>query len=381
MSASNGRANVSISGGHAIGEQPNKQSRHRHQSGSLIRKNGSWHARYYDDLGQHSAVLGRLKDFPTKKSIASHFEQFMAEVNQTMLGTDDPLFVPFVEDVYFPALRLEKSTVGAYQDMWRLHVRNRVERITLGEFAPTDGYKLLESVAKEGLSRTTVAHIKHFLSGIYAFARQNGHFSSANPIAGLKLPKAKPPEDTYAYSLVEEQTMMSSLSGMARVAVAVASWTGLDKGELEGLRWEDLKNGDLYVQRKVWEGHVKNPKTEARKAPVPVITPLAELLAKYHVQCGSPTEGWLFAASRGTKPIRLSNIARRHIIPNLPKGAWHGWHAFRRGLATNLRAMGVPDDIIQRVLRHGDISTAQRFYSKTLDQTVRDAMRKFGQSV
>jgi integrase len=53
----------------------------------------------------------------------------------------------------------------------------------------------------------------------------------------------------------------------------------------------------------------------------------------------------------------------------------------RRGLATNLRAMGIPDDVIQRVLRHGDIATAQRFYSKTLDITVRTAMEKFGQSV
>ena len=45
--------------------------------------------------------------------------------------------------------------------------------------------------------------------------------------------------------------------------------------------------------------------------------------------------------------MRLDNLAKRSIIPNLPEGiAWHGWHAFRRGLATNLRAMGTPDDIM-----------------------------------
>jgi len=384
MSASNGRANGFTSGGRVTAEQITKN--HRHQKGNLLKRHGSWHARYYDVDGQHSAVLAKVKDFPTKQSILPHFNSFMAEVNQSMLGADDPLFVPFVEDVYFPSLRLEKSTVSAYQDIWRIHIQKRVSQITLSEFTPVDGYRLLEAVAKDGFSRNTVAHIKHFLSGIYSWARQNGHFTSANPMTGLKLPKSKPPKDTYAYSLDEERAIMAAIFGetgvsMAKVAVAVASWTGLDMGELEGLRWEDFKNGDLYVTRKIWEGNIKLPKTEQRKAPVPVIAPLAKLIAEYREQCGSPAEGWLFPASRGDMPTRMVNLARRHIIPKLPKGAWHGWHAFRRGLATNLRAMGVPDDVIQRILRHGDITTAQRFYSKTLDTTVRTAMEKFGQSV
>jgi len=115
MSASNGRANGFTSGGRVTAEQITKN--HRHQKGSLLKRHGSWHARYYDVDGQHSAVLAKVKDFPTKQSILPHFNSFMAEVNQSMLGADDPLFVPFVEDVYFPSLRLEKSTVSAYQDI------------------------------------------------------------------------------------------------------------------------------------------------------------------------------------------------------------------------------------------------------------------------
>jgi integrase len=379
MSGSNGLANGSISGGNVAVEK-----RHRHQKGQLLKRHCSWHVRYYDGAGQHSAVLGKVKEFPTKQSIQPHFETFMVEVNQKMLGTDDPLFVPFVDDVYFPSLRLEKSTVAGYQDIWRVHVSPRVNQFTLSEFTPVEGYRLLEAVARGGLSRTTVAHIKHFVSGIFAFARQYGHFVGANPMTGLKLPKAKPPKETYAYSVDEERTMMNSLTGMARVAVAVASWTGLDKGEIEGLRWEDFRNGDLHVTRKIWDGNIKLPKTEARQAAVPVIKPLREVLERYRLECGSPTEGWLFPSNRTDKslPMRMDNLAPRHIVPNLPKEvAWHGWHSFRRGLATSLRANGVPDDVIQRVLRHGDISTSQRYYSKTLDVTVRTAMDEFGQSV
>jgi len=353
---------------------------HRYQKGSLRKRYGAWNVRYYDGVGQHSATLGRVSQYPRKQDILPTFTDFMRQVNDQMLGTNDPVFEHLVDGVYLPSLRLSQSTIDGYKDIWRLHVQNHVSGMTLSQLRPSDVSRLLEKIAASGKSRTTIQHIKHFISGVYAWARQQGHFDGANPVTGIKLPKAKAPEDTYAYSFAEERAMLDVLTGMAKAAVAVASWTGLDKGEIEGLRWEDFKNGDLYVTRKVWEGTVKDPKTEQRRAPVPVIDPLKQVVTEYRVEQGNPVEGWVFPASRGDKPLRMDNLARRAIIPKLPECVeWHGWHAFRRGLATNLRSLGVPDDVIQRVLRHGDIATAQRFYSKTLDNTVRRAMEKLGE--
>jgi len=56
--------------------------------------------------------------------------------------------------------------------------------------------------------------------------------------------------------------------------------------------------------------------------------------------------------------------------------AWKGWHAYRRGLATNLHALGVDDKTIQVILRHEDVSTTQRSYIKTPPRIVTDAMAK-----
>jgi hypothetical protein len=44
---------------------------------------------------------------------------------------------------------------------------------------------------------------------------------------------------------------------------------------------------------------------------------------------------------------------------------WHGWHAGRRGLGSNLYRLGVPDMVIQRILRHANMSTTARYYIKT----------------
>jgi hypothetical protein len=62
------------------------------------------------------------------------------------------------------------------------------------------------------------------------------------------------------------------------------------------------------------------------------------------------------------KPVNLDALATDVIRPALDKQRlqWHGWHAFRRGLATNLHRLAVQDEIIQRILRHSNIGVTQK---------------------
>ena len=55
---------------------------------------------------------------------------------------------------------------------------------------------------------------------------------------------------------------------------------------------------------------------------------------------------------------------------------WHGWHAARRGLGSNLYRLGVPDMVIQRILRHANVSTTATYYIKTAADDVRNAMTR-----
>ncbi len=65
-------------------------------------------------------------------------------------------------------------------------------------------------------------------------------------------------------------------------------------------------------------------------------------------------------------PVSVEYIAREVIKPKLEALGmeWHGWHAFRRGLATNLHALGVSDIVIQAILRHSDVSVTRQSYIK-----------------
>jgi hypothetical protein len=52
---------------------------------------------------------------------------------------------------------------------------------------------------------------------------------------------------------------------------------------------------------------------------------------------------------------------RRHVqlLGRLVGICWHGWHGFRRGIASNLYELGANDNVVQRILRHAKTTRDQ----------------------
>jgi integrase len=91
---------------------------------------------------------------------------------------------------------------------------------------------------------------------------------------------------------------------------------GLRAGEIEGLLWENYRDGAIFVSRSIWKGLVSDPKTRKGRASVPVIRPLAERLEIHRLRCGSPAAGPIFVNMRG-KPLALGSVVKRSILPAL----------------------------------------------------------------
>jgi len=152
----------------------------------------------------------------------------------------------------------------------------------------------------------------------------------------------------------------------------------LREGEIRGQWWED-DNGDvLNIRRSVWRTHL-NDETKTHEddddpGVVPIIEPLRVVLEAIKPEIAS---GWMFPNTIGGA-LDLDNLADRVVKPVFKANGlkWKGWHAYRRGLATNLHELGVPDKVIQAILRHEDVSTTQRSYIKTVPRVVTDAMKQ-----
>ena len=161
----------------------------------------------------------------------------------------------------------------------------------------------------------------------------------------------------------------------AATVVASAAFTGARKVNCVGFCGR-LDGKQIRITQALWRNTVKQPKSKASKAPVPVITRLRERLDTLRAIQGNPQSGPIFPNSRH-KPMCLDKLARDVIRPILEKAdvAWYGWHAFRRGLATNLHKLGVQDKVIQAILRHANVSMAQRCYIKVAAPEAVAAMR------
>ena len=166
--------------------------------------------------------------------------------------------------------------------------------------------------------------------------------------------------------------MLAMLREPARTVVLCAALTGLRKSELMGLRWQDFNGHELTVNRSIWNGQESEPKTRRSRAPIPVVKQLADALEAHKLRAGILAQPDLpiFQAGNG-KPLRLDNLAKRVIAP---VSSWHGWHAFRRGLATNLHALGVPDKEIQAILRHSNVGLTMNVYVKSVSESQVSAM-------
>jgi integrase len=363
----------------------------RHQRGYLYRKSECWYVRYYDTAPDGKRVQKAHKlarctgEYRTKTAARGLADEFLAPLN----SVDQPSAVTlkeFVESTYFPSIEREKraSTLHGYQSLWNGYLAENVRNVQIRHFRTSDGERILGEIAQQcDLNVTTLRHIKAFLSGVFRYAKRQGILVTENPIRDVMVPRARPAGETYAYSFAEVGRMLELLPEPAATIVAAAAFTGARRGELRGFSWEDYDGKEIRISRAYWRDTVAEPKTVRSKAPVPVIPQLAERLNRLRKAAGDQVGGLMFPAAHNKDvisplPIDLDALARDVIIPTLKDTglAWHGWHAFRRGLATNLHQLGVQDKVIQRILRHSNVAVTQACYIKTADADVQRAMEQ-----
>jgi integrase len=168
----------------------------------------------------------------------------------------------------------------------------------------------------------------------------------------------------------------------------LALTTGLRRGELLGLRWDDidLDSRQLHVRRALQriEGKLRmvEPKTHTSRRSV-VLPQLAVRALREHrkrqnrerLRLGEAWQehGLVFASSIGT-PIEPRNINRRWDELRVRVGLdWLRLHDLRHACATFLLAAGVPSRTIMEVLGHSEIGVTMNVYAHVLPELRQEA--------
>jgi integrase len=230
---------------------------------------------------------------------------------------------------------LERSTRTRYADVHALHIAPTLDDVPLNGLTVGVLRRWQARLIAEGMKPGTVHKCRTFLSSVLRHAAE-AEAIPANPLALVRAPRAEHREQVRPLAPVTVERVRSGLDVERAAIVSVLAYAGLRPGELRALRWGDVRERTILVQRGADpDGKAKATKTRAVRT-VRLLAPLAADLREWRMASGRPGDGAL-------------------VFPGREGEAWtkDDWDVFRRrGWGTACRRAGI--DVVPRPydLRH-----------------------------
>jgi integrase len=295
---------------------------------------------------------------------------------------------------------LKPTTLASYRWICQSYLVPRLGQVQLQKLAPPDVVVFLDSFSKEpgrgGKRRSarTIALTHRVLSLALAHAVRAGVIAR-NPAEGARqdLPRGEASAERKVWTLEQFAAFLDATVNDPLYSLwALAATTGLRRGELCGLRWDDVDLGanSLTVRHcRVMVHGVpmdSTPKTSAGQRTIGLDESTVALLAEHRQRqeakelacpagfwCG---EGHVFTDDIG-RPLVPENVtkefARAVRRAGLPQVRLHDT---RHSHATALLRAGVDVKVVAGRLGHSSTSVTQNVYQHRVEQLDRAAAEK-----
>jgi len=204
-------------------------------------------------------------------------------------------------------------------------------------------------------------------------------FTDRNPISKVRQGGKRLGTPT-RLNVIQLCRLLEVLPARERLMVLLDFGTGLRRGELSGLRWEDVncEERELTPMRSIVKQHIGDLKTESSGKSIPLDEELiAELLA-WRKETPYASDGdYVFASMKmkGKQPYWMSKIMQLYIKPVAAKLGipLKGWHTLRHSYTTLLRQNGNDVKVVQDLLRHASYGITMNIYDSAVSAEKREA--------
>ena len=242
-------------------------------------------------------------------------------------------------------------------------------KMYIKDIAARDINVYLRRLAQKGYAKSTVKNYKIVLNRIFNHAIREGDVQYT-PTQSVEIPRGLPQKRRTSASPEDEETIRKSAD--IWIMPYMALMTGLRKGELLALQWQDINFNENIIKvtkSLYYEGgcNIKSPKTESGNRIVPLLAPLK---SKLEQMVGAPSD---FVLSGSAKPLtqKRFRVLEKHYREKT--GITATMHQLRKSFATVAVKNGIQPKILQAILGHKNISTTLDIYTDVRKESIDEA--------
>ena len=283
---------------------------------------------------------------------------------------------------------LKVSTAKIYKSMLTTHLRPAFGEIRSDRLRPA----VLADWARERADEIAVGELApkfynnllNLLHAVLTWARHPAQaYLAHDPLVGVRrLPRAHVERAFLEPGEIPRLLTAAGEDARDTTILALAVWSGLRRGELFGLRWEDIDFADgwIAVRRSIYQGAVTTPKTAHSIRNVDVPAGLLACLAIYRAYCPPRPGGFLFRNDDG-RPLNPDNWTMRALRPMLRRAEDSGvrqigLHGLRHTYASLLINQNEPLKYVAKQLGHASIQITADLYGHLFRESGTAAMQR-----
>jgi integrase len=367
--------------------------RHKHRSGAE-----TWYGKWRVGSRQVMRALGPVRAPDSRTGLTSEeAEQALRRAMEAVLPDARPIEVVDVPEagrrylVNREAFGLKRSTLMDYESYLRVHLSPFFSDRPLEQIDVELVEAFIAAKRAEGKAVKSVLNYLGLLHAIFANAVKRG-WCHRNPVALADKPRAaRRDPDIRFLSADELEALLAAtpddpLGRLERLIYLTAAMTGMRRGELLALRWQDVdwENRLIRVRRNYTKGEFGTPKSRRSSRSVPLADRVASALRRHFegtrykddidLVFGRPNSGTVLDPSKLRK--RFISAARRAGLRPVR------FHDLRHTFGTRMASAGAPLRAVQEWMGHSDYRTTSLYadYAPDLSQGAVWAARAFGEN-
>lgn len=371
----------------------------KYTSASVRQRNGKWQARLRYKEGDKWKNLDKVLPEATGKREATRMaEDFRRKMNEiaehealpAMKKTIDEVVLGYIEHQYSTGL-LEKSSYHSQILAYNKNIKPYLGDIIFDTLDRTSIINWHTALSNRGLTQHTIYHTYTVIAKVFNYYWEIGELPK-NPFKTVRgLSKSKINRVTHLDQKGMEKIVVSmyaeyDLGSPMLTAIALAFYAGLRRGEICGLRWNDIDFDRNLISITSAIGnakggqYTKGPKNRSSIRTFPLL-PQLETVLKQRYDLVKPKQNW-FVVGEEENFMKLYTLDRKfkEFVEAYDIQDAYGKHITLHGLRHNLATVGIRSNMdiasLSLIMGHASRALTLDVYGDANEQSKQVAAKR-----